>query len=283
MFFFIGAALFKRPENTYAVSSDAIERILEDDASPLNHIARLIPEGASVLDIGAGNGLLAQVIKKSNKLVHIDGIEPNEFAASLARPHYRSIFVGFSSEYLDVIHQSRYDYVVLADVVEHTVDPVEFLTEICDHLPTSTKLFVSLPNIAFGGQRLALLNGAFTYVDSGLLEKTHLRFFTIDSAKALFASIPLSCESITFLNRSFYRAEFSRNILKASFFQLLKLAFTPSARAYQYLFILHKDERKNTAQHTFGSSPIKIIFDAFFYRPTFKKTAKFFIDFVKKR
>lgn len=275
--------MFKRPENTYAVSSDAIERILGDDASPLNHIARLIPEGASVLDIGAGNGLLAQVIKKNKKLVHIDGIEPNKFAASLARPHYRSILVGFSSEHLAVIHKGNYDYVVLADVVEHTVDPVEFLMEICAHLPTSTKLLVSLPNIAFGGQRLALLNGAFTYVDSGLLEKTHLRFFTIDSAHELFASIPLSCESVTFLYRSFYRAEFSRSVLKASFFQLLKLAFTPSARAYQYLFLLHKDERKNTAYYAFGSSPLKIIFDAFFYRPIFKKTAKFFIELVNKR
>lgn len=274
--------MFKRNELTYVMRNDAIDRILADDASPLNHIARIIPEGVSVIDIGAGNGLLAQVILKLNKKVDIDGIEPNEFAASLARPHYRSIFVGISSEHLNAIHQGHYDYVVLADVVEHTVDPQEFLDEICAHLPTSTKILVSLPNIAFGGQRLALLNGAFTYVDSGLIEKTHLRFFTIDSAQALFESISLSCEKIIFLNRSFYRAEFTREILKASFFELIKIAFTPSARAYQYLFVLHKDHRKKTVKQEFGSSSTKILFDAIFYRTSFKKAAIFFINLIKK-
>jgi 2-polyprenyl-3-methyl-5-hydroxy-6-metoxy-1,4-benzoquinol methylase len=274
--------MFKRPKDTYLVSKDAIPRILRDNASPLNHIARLIPEGSTVLDIGAGNGLLGQIFQGLKKSVFIDGIEPNEYAAKVAGPYYRSIFVGFSHEYLESIKFGNYDYLVLADVVEHTVDPAEFLEEICACLSAKTKLFVSLPNVAFGGQRLSLFNGSFNYVDSGLLEKTHLRFFTIDTAKALFASIPLSCDSVTFLNRSFYRTEFSRKSLKAPFFQLLRLAFAPSARAYQYLFVLHKGAENSLQVLSYGAAPMKIIFDAFFYRPIFKKTAKFFIEFFRK-
>jgi tRNA1(Val) A37 N6-methylase TrmN6 len=76
--------VFKRPEDTYSISEDAITRILRDDASPLNHIARLIPDGSTVLDVGAGNGLLGQVFKELNKSVFIDGIEPNEYAAGIA-------------------------------------------------------------------------------------------------------------------------------------------------------------------------------------------------------
>lgn len=275
--------MFKRPVDTYIVSKDAIARILRDSASPLNHVARLIPDGSTVLDIGAGNGLLGQVIKELNKSVFIDGIEPNEYAAGIARPYYRSIFVGFSHEYLDLIKLGDYDFIILADVVEHTVNPTEFLAEICACLSDKTKLLVSLPNVAFGGQRLSILNGSFNYVDSGLLEKTHLRFFTIDSAKELFASIPLSCESVTFLSRSFYRVEFSRKVLRASLFQLFRLACTPSARAYQYLFLLHKGATKNPLLISCGVAPMKIIFDACFYRPAFKKTAKFFIELFGRK
>jgi 2-polyprenyl-3-methyl-5-hydroxy-6-metoxy-1,4-benzoquinol methylase len=190
--------------------------------------------------------------------------------------------VGFSHEHLELIKLGNYDYLILADVVEHTVNPTDFLTEICSCLSGATKLLVSLPNVAFGGQRLSLLNGSFDYIDSGLLEKTHLRFFTIDSAKELFATIPLSCDSIAFLNRSFYRVEFSRKILNTSLLQLIRLAYTPSARAYQYLFVLHKGATQNTQVLSRGVTPIKIIFDAFFYRPILKKTAKFFIKFFSK-
>jgi hypothetical protein len=274
--------VFKRPEDTYVVSKDAITRILRDNASPLNHIARLIPDGSTVLDIGAGNGLLGQVFKGLNKSVFIDGIEPNEYAAQIAKLHYRTIFVGFSHEYLDAIKLGNYDYLVLADVVEHTVNPTEFLKEICSSLSSTTKLLVSLPNVAFGGLRLSLLNGSFHYVDSGLLEKTHLRFFTIDSIRELFTSISLPCESVTFLNRSFYRVEFSRKVLKASFFQVVRLAYTPSARAYQYLFVLHKGATNIPQTFSHGLSPLKIVFDAFFYRPAFEKTAKLFIEVFHK-
>jgi hypothetical protein len=274
--------VFERPEDTYAVNQDAIQRILRDDASPLNRIARLIPSGATVLDIGAGNGLLGQVFKGLNKTILIDGIEPNKFAAGLGTPYYRSMFVGFSNEYLDVIRAGNYDYLVLADVVEHTINPTEFLAEISDCLSCATHLLVSLPNVAFGGQRLSLLNGSFNYVNSGLLEKTHLRFFTLDSARKLFSSIPLSCESVAFLNRSFYRVEFSRKDLKASFFQMLKLLCSDDARAYQYLFVLHKDLEINPKIYSYGVNPLKILFDAFFYRPLFKKIAIFFNGFLHR-
>lgn len=275
--------MFKRPIDTYIVSKDAIARILRDSASPLNHIARLIPDGSTALDIGAGNGLLGQVLKELNKSVLIDGIEPNEYAAEIARPYYRSIFVGFSHEYLELIKLGDYDFIILADVVEHTVNPSEFLTEICAYLSDKTQLLISLPNIAFGGQRLSILNGSFNYVDSGLLEKTHLRFFTIDSAKELFSSIPLSCDSVTCLSRSFYRVEFSRKAIRASLFQLFRLACTPSARAYQYLFLLHKGTTKDPIVISCGAAPIEIIFDACFYRPAFKKTAKFFLELFGKK
>jgi len=266
--------VFNRPEISYSISNETVEQVLKDIASPINHIARIIPNGASVLDIGAGNGLLSMVIKKLNKSVTIDGIEPNSYAASIAKVHYRRFFEGYTYQYLESIKSGNYDYVVMADVVEHTVDPYEFLLEVQSNISESTILMVSLPNIAFGGQRLALMNGHFNYVDSGLLEKTHLRFFTIESAKELFASVPLFPDNIIYLNRSFYRTEYSRKFLKGSLFQILKFSFIPNARAYQYLFILRKSDVKNVDVLMYGANSINILFDILFCRRIFKRFAK---------
>jgi len=167
--------MFQRPEQNYEIEDAVIDGILNDAAQPLCRISKLLPEGATVLDIGAGSGVLGRVLKRAGKRMTIDGIEPNAFAADLARPFYRDINVGYAQEHFKAIQATVYDYVVLADVIEHIPDPAGFLAELLGNLPESTKLLISIPNIAFGGVRLSLLNGNFDYVDSGLLERTHLR------------------------------------------------------------------------------------------------------------
>lgn len=254
--------MFTRPEQTYAITDTAIDGIFNDEAQPLFQIAKMLPEGATVLDIGTGSGVLGRVLKRAGKHVYIDGIEPNSFAVELANPYYRTIYQGYAQDHFETIRTNTYDYVVLADVIEHIQDPSTFLNELLQFLPESTRLIISIPNIAFGGVRLALLNGSFDYVDSGLLERTHLRFFTLASAKKLFNHLQLSTERILSLERSFYRVEFTRKQLKASLIQILRLAYTSEARAYQYLFVLaRRSSRKVTIEHL-GALPIKILFDA---------------------
>lgn len=266
--------MFTRPEQNYAIKDSVIDGILRDEAQPLCQIAKLLPDGVSVLDIGAGSGILAQVLKRAQKKVVIDGIEPNTFAAELARPFYRVIYQGYAQDHLQAIKENTYDYVVLADVIEHTQDPLVFLAEILDVLPESTKIVISIPNIAFGGVRLSLLNGRFNYVDSGLLERTHLRFFTLTTAKNLFNLLHLSAEYILSLNRSFYRVEFDRKNLKASPFQIFRLANSPDARAYQYLFILTRKPYREIAVKDCGASAIKILLDALLAWPAIIRAAQ---------
>lgn len=254
--------MFIRPEQNYEIEDAVIDGILNDDAQPINKISKLLPEGATVLDIGAGSGVLGRVLKRAGKHVILDGIEPNAFAADLARPFYRTVNVGYAQDHFKTIQKTAYDYVVLADVIEHIPDPAAFLAELLGNISVSTKFIISVPNIAFGGVRLSLLNGTFDYVDSGLLERTHLRFFTLATAKKLFDSLQLSTEHILSLERSFYRVEFSRENLKASPLQILRLANNADARAYQYLFVLTQKESHNLAIEHHGVSAIKILFDA---------------------
>ena len=267
--------MFIRPEQNYEIEDAVIDGILNDDAQPLCRISKLLPEGATVLDIGAGSGILGRVLKRAGKHVTIDGIEPNVFAADLARPYYRAMNVGYAQDHFKAIQATVYDYVVLADVIEHIPDPAAFLTELLGGLPESTKLLISIPNIAFGGVRLSLLNGNFDYVDSGLLERTHLRFLTLATAKKLFDSLSLLPERILSLERSFYRVEFKREFIRATPFQILRLANNPEARAYQYLFVLARRAGCATVTEHHGATTMKILIDALVNRPSVTRVIRF--------
>ena len=199
--------LFTRPDSTYEALPEAVDWVLRDAASPHHRIAKLIPDGSSVLDVGAGNGLLARVLHATQRDVAIDGIEPNPHAAALATPYYRRFYEGFAEDPLEP-HSERYDFIVLADVIEHIADPLAFLRRFVDEMPRETRIVIDTPNVAFGAVRLALLNGDFDYVDSGLLERTHLRFFTLATLRKLVDSLGLNVEKLYLLQRNMLTSEF---------------------------------------------------------------------------
>ena len=264
--------MFNRKDQTYVIGDETIEKILSDSAQPLSQIARILPDAVTVLDIGAGNGMLGRVLQRAGKRVTIDAIEPSEFAAKLAEPFYRKVYQGYAQDYFDVLQATKYDYIILADVIEHISDPAVFLSDILNHLGESTRIIISIPNIAFGGVRLALLNGTFDYVDSGLLERTHLRFFTLASALRMFSHLQLYPERILSLERSFYRMEFSRKYLAASPMTILSLARNSDARAYQYLYVLTRKPIVAVVEHH-GASVLNILIDAVLVWPFSKRFA----------
>ena len=264
--------MFIRKDQTYIISDDALSKILKDPANPLGQIAKILPDTAKVLDIGAGNGMLGRVLRHAGKQVIIDGIEPSEFAAKLAAPFYRNVYKGYAQDHAQTMRAEQYDYIVLADVIEHTPDPAAFLTDIIGNLPDTTKVIISIPNVAFGGVRLALLNGTFDYVDSGLLERTHLRFFTLSTALRLFEQLQVYPERILSLERSFFRMEFSRKVLSAMPFTIINLARKSDARAYQYLFVLAHKPCVPDTEH-YGASALTILVDIIFARPAIKRMA----------
>ncbi len=265
--------MFVRKDQTYIISDDALSKILKDPANPLGQIAKILPDAAKVLDIGAGNGMLGRVLRHAGRRVTIDGIEPSEFAAKLAEPFYRNVYQGYAQDHMQAMRAEQYDYIVLADVIEHIPDPAAFLTDIIQNLPDTTKVIISIPNVAFGGVRLSLLNGTFDYVDSGLLERTHLRFFTLSTALQLFEQLQIYPERILSLERSFYRMEFSRKMLSATPFTIINLARKADARAYQYLFVLAQKPCVPKAEH-YGVSVYAILAEYLIAWPAVKNLVR---------
>ena len=273
--------MFNRPDSTYQINQ-VTDRVYEKDISnPLIQISKVIAENSRVLDIGAGNGSLGRLFSQQGKSINIDGIEPNDLAANIAKPYYKKIYIGYFNDFIDTIDFESYDYIVLADVIEHIENPQLFLNQLTLQLGSKVNLLVSIPNIAFGSVRLSLSRGEFNYVDSGILERTHLRFFTYSSAISLFNSVGLNASFAIYLCRSFYRNEFNRASVGFPGSSLIRYAFTKDARAYQYLFCLERGPSMHTKTLVVGASSFNIFFDALFYWPWTKKLARKFFVFFK--
>ncbi len=167
----------------------------EIDLSELNNAhtlgVLLVPAGSRVLDIGAASGGVARELQRRGCKVW--AVEIEEAAARDAAEYCEQVIVG-DVEKLDLADEFanvQFDAVVLLDVLEHLVEPVETLRRTAALLAPTGVVVTSLPNVSHAAVRLQLLQGSFEYSETGLLDKTHLRFFDRANVEALFADAGL--------------------------------------------------------------------------------------------
>jgi len=140
----------------------------------LKHLARL-PQGSNILDVGTASGMVGRACAGNGFSLY--GLEPNPVCARQARPYYDK-FSCTSLENANDVFLSGHDVVVCADVLEHLVDPTFTLLRLVSLQPLGARFIISIPNIANLWVRLNLLIGRFDYTEHGILDRTHLRFFT---------------------------------------------------------------------------------------------------------
>ena len=245
--------MFTRKDDSYILDESLVDSILNNITSPHYNILNLINiENCKILDIGMGNGILARVLKKGNKNFIIDGVEPNEKACEIAQPFYRNVYKGFIQDYINEIPFEEYDYIIMADLIEHLVNPLDVLQTISKLISNETKVIIDVPNVAFGAVRLALLKGNWDYVDSGLLEKTHLRFFTKKTLLQLFEKTDLHPEQIINLRHKYTKSEIPINIGEYRWGTIQEINNSPEAFNYQYLFVLQKQKITNCIEKSMG-------------------------------
>lgn len=156
-----------------------------DPASNTSHalMLRLVGANKRVLDVGCATGYLARALREQGCTV--SGVEFDAAAAEEAAPALERIVVG-DLERLDLPAEfagEQFDVVVFGDVLEHLRDPLPVLRSVRELLRPGGAVVISVPNIAHGDVRLALLQGKFTYRNLGLLDNTHVHFFTRESLR----------------------------------------------------------------------------------------------------
>jgi 2-polyprenyl-3-methyl-5-hydroxy-6-metoxy-1,4-benzoquinol methylase len=151
-------------------------------------ISQMIAPGSTVLDLGAATGKLGLHLR-DRKGCTVDGVEFDSGAAALARPHYRKLLeldlrVANLGEHFPA---GAYSAIVCADVLEHLADPGRVLDQLHSLLAQGGHVLISIPNVGYAGVIAGLLTGEFRYRPTGLLDSTHLRFFTRASLLELLA------------------------------------------------------------------------------------------------
>lgn len=147
-------------------------------------IVRLVGKRKRVLDVGCSEGIISERLKMNE--CEVVGIELDEASAQIAKYYCRDVFLGdVEILELDEKFENYFDFIIFADVLEHLRDPESVLRRFKRYLKDEGSVVISIPNVANWRMRINLLFGNFDYVDHGLLNKGHIRFFNVRSAKNL--------------------------------------------------------------------------------------------------
>jgi SAM-dependent methyltransferase len=131
--------------------------------------------GRRLLDAGAADGFLSELLAARGW--RVTALERDPEQAARARGKCDEVVIADLSEAAGLL-DGRFDAIVCGDVLEHLSDPLSALTALTRRLATGGRIVVSVPNVAHLWVRLQLLAGRFDYADRGILDRTHLHFFT---------------------------------------------------------------------------------------------------------
>jgi 2-polyprenyl-3-methyl-5-hydroxy-6-metoxy-1,4-benzoquinol methylase len=206
-----------------------------DSDSTHARVVQLVGSGRRVLELGPATGHMSRVLRDRD--CSVVGIEVDPEMATEAGKVCERVIVGdLDSLDLDAeLGSDRFDVIVAADVLEHLKDPLSALQRLRGFLAEGGFFVISLPNIAHGSVRLALLEGRFPYQGVGLLDETHLRFFTRENIDKLLDEAELAVAEVyrQELNIDASEVPFDRGAVPGD--MLWTLEQDPEARTYQFI------------------------------------------------
>lgn len=157
----------------------------------------------TVVEIGCAAGQFAAAYRAINPTVRYLGVELFEDAAQQAATQMDDVIIGsiedidVFSELEDVLGDSEIDVLVFGDVLEHLLDPWGILAKFKQIMSPNGYCVACIPNISHWTILAGLLHGEWNYADFGLLDKTHLRFFTKKTMIELFENTGWQVEAFT--------------------------------------------------------------------------------------
>ena len=154
--------------------------------------------GLRVLEIGCACGATLREIGAQNPSVRLYGVELNEKAAEIAAPY--ATILSMDVERLDPSQVAeRFDYIVMGDVIEHLQNPWKAIENMRELLAPGGEVIASIPNVGHISNLYEVLSGNWTYKSMGLLDRTHLRFFTKKEIIKLFQEAQFDIQDMRYV------------------------------------------------------------------------------------
>lgn len=213
---------------------------LDDKNTSHALIAESVGHDKRVLDVGCAAGDFAEVLAGRGCMV--TGIEIDPEAARQAERYCERVLVG-DVEHLDVeseLDEGSFDVVIFGDVLEHLKNPLMTLKRLKPALRPEGYAVASIPNVAHGSIRLALLRGRFRYRSLGLLDETHLRFFTRESVEQLFEDAGFLITDLKRTSRGIFGTEVEIEEDEVSEETLRLVREDPESFTYQFVPTAHR-------------------------------------------
>lgn len=207
----------------------------------------LIESGKKVLDIGCATGRFSKYLV-SKKNCFVTGIEKDPLLAAKAKGVLQEVVLGdalVESTYGEIKH--KYDFILLMDVLEHTVKPGCILAKIKDYLKEGGRAILTTPNIVYWAERKKILMGKFDYNAKGfIMDNEHVHFFTYNSIKDLIEEYGYTIKHFDLLydlpvinsTHCFFRQLLRSKWLKKATEGIARKY--PNLFGYQFLFVIGK-------------------------------------------
>lgn len=221
----------------------------DDNTSTAARICKLVGQGRDVLELGCAAGAMTAVLARHYGC-RVTGVEMDAEAAEAAALHAEAVHIASleAPGWAAPLNGRQFDTVLAADVLEHLHDPAACLQQLHALLAADGSLVVSVPNIAHGGVIASLLCGEFDYRDVGLLDRTHVYFFTPASLRRMLRDNGFVVEHETIAPAGAWHPEFSQ-YWKALPGQLQAwLERGPVAAAYQSIMVARRTDAQAASE-----------------------------------
>ncbi len=233
------------------------EFVPESPNNAWNKAFDLVKEGSVVLDVGCSLGRFGEALIKYKKCV-VDGIEPDKGDAKEAAKRLRKVANSFMEEALQKEFQGeKYDHIVFLDVIEHLYGPAKALSMLKDHLKPGGTVIFSIPNMAHASVRIMLLGGDFDYGETGLLDKTHLHFYTSKEIDRVFNEAGFEVMEWHYTEAAYTKGTLKKELGKIGISkpgrELLDILSDNSTKIFQYVGAAQISESKKKSDRAMYS------------------------------
>jgi SAM-dependent methyltransferase len=193
-------------------------------------VFKLVPKTShTILDVGCGAGILGKRLKELG--MEVTGIEKDRTSYKEAERYLDKVIYCDAEKDEPPLKNKYFDCIIYGDILEHFYEPQRVLDKHKKCLKDNGVVIASIPNIRYYKVIIRLMAGTWDYVDSGILDVSHIRFFTLVNIKELF------------MKAGFEVVWVGRNIVASRGFKLLNIILLNSLReflTYQYYIVAKK-------------------------------------------